>query len=156
MSTIARGMAASLTLQGASAFVAPQSISLRGATSETFSGAVKQHSAAANDSKTYALGVAAGLTAIAAVGHVKKTGRVQKVSRRVATTLVEPKVETSTNEKNYGDHVFKGAVAEPYLERYGLTLADLEDPSWCLDAIKPDVMARAVADWATDHGATVF
>jgi len=156
MSTIARGMAASLTLHGASAFVAPQSISLRGATSETFSGTVKQHSAAANDSKTHALGVAAGLTAIAAVGHVKKTGRIQKVARRVAKTLVEPKVETSTNEKNYGDHVFKGAVAEPYLERYGLTLADLEDPSWCLDAIKPDVMARAVADWATDRGATVF
>lgn len=48
------------------------------------------------------------------------------------------------------------AVAKPYLEKHGLSLETLEDPSWCTDQVKADAMAGAVLEWATARGATVF
>mmetsp|Transcript_60321 Transcript_60321/g.127735 ORF Transcript_60321/g.127735 Transcript_60321/m.127735 type:complete len:771 (-) Transcript_60321:107-2419(-) len=56
----------------------------------------------------------------------------------------------------YGEHLFKGAVATPYLRRYGLTPEDLASGSWVKDPAKADKMAKAVLDWGTDRGASVF
>ena len=56
----------------------------------------------------------------------------------------------------YGEDVFKGAIADKYLKKEGLKLADLEDYSWINDASKPDKIAKAMLSWALDKGATSF
>ena len=53
-----------------------------------------------------------------------------------------------------GENVFKGAVADRYLKTQGLTVADLDDHTWVKDFAKADKIAKAVAAWATDRGAS--
>lgn len=36
----------------------------------------------------------------------------------------------SVSLEGYGQHLFKGAVAAPYLEKHGLTKNTLDSPSW--------------------------
>jgi len=73
--------------------------------------------------------------------------------------VVPPRVqEISMAEpgEGYGENVFLGAVAEKYLSKYGESSQMLEDPSWARDLDKADIVAKALADWALDRGATVF
>ena len=35
--------------------------------------------------------------------------------------------------EGFGEHVFRGAVAAPYLEKQGLPANTLESPSWAVD-----------------------
>lgn len=56
----------------------------------------------------------------------------------------------------YGENVFKGAVADKYLKKEGLSIKDLQDYSWTKDASKPDKIAKALMAWALDKGATSF
>jgi len=58
--------------------------------------------------------------------------------------------------EGYGRHLFKGAVAAPYLEAQGLPKNSLEDSSWTMDGAKADKVANAVAEWAKDNGASVY
>lgn len=55
----------------------------------------------------------------------------------------------------FGQHLFKGAVAEPYLEKQGLAKDTLSNGKWCSDG-KADAVAAAVLDWARDNGASVY
>jgi glutamine synthetase len=57
---------------------------------------------------------------------------------------------------NYGANVFKGAVADKYLAKQGLPKGFLDDPSWTRSTASADAVARAVVDWATDRGASIF
>eukprot|EP01050_Picozoa_sp_SAG11_P008862 SAG11_NODE_801_length_7112_cov_6.438329_9_plen_146_part_00 len=55
---------------------------------------------------------------------------------------------------HYGKHVFKGAVAEKYLSKYGESASLLNDYSWT--STKADTVAKAVLDWAIDNGADTY
>lgn len=55
----------------------------------------------------------------------------------------------------YGQHVFKGAVAAPYLTKHGLSKDTLDGSSWTTDG-SADKVAAAVLDWARDNGASVY
>lgn len=54
-----------------------------------------------------------------------------------------------------GTHVFKGAVAAPYLARQGLPPNTLESGDWAKDS-RADKVAQAVLEWAIDNGASVY
>jgi len=56
----------------------------------------------------------------------------------------------------YGENLFSGAVAAPYLKTNGLSPEDLATGAWVKDKAKADKMADAVREWATDRGASVF
>lgn len=58
--------------------------------------------------------------------------------------------------EGFGNHLFKGAVADRYLGKQGLPSGTIEAGEWVRDAGAADKVAQAVTDWATDHGATVF
>ena len=53
--------------------------------------------------------------------------------------------------EGYGDHVFKGATAEPYLAKQGLSAATLSNSEWTKDAAMADKVAAAVAAEAQAH-----
>jgi glutamine synthetase len=55
----------------------------------------------------------------------------------------------------YGDHLFKGAVAAPYLTKHGLAANALDTHAWTTDGSK-DKVAAAVLDWAKDNGASTY
>jgi len=57
--------------------------------------------------------------------------------------------------KSFGDHLFKGAIAAPYLAKQGLSPCILNSVAWTKDGNK-DKVAAAVLEWARDHGASVF
>jgi hypothetical protein len=52
--------------------------------------------------------------------------------------------------EGFGRHLFKGAVAAPYLEAQGLSKDTLNDSAWTMDGAKADKVANAVKEWATD------
>jgi glutamine synthetase len=54
----------------------------------------------------------------------------------------------------FGEHCFKGDVANRYLGKYGETAALLDTPAWTEK--KSDIVAAAILDWAKDNGASVF
>lgn len=58
--------------------------------------------------------------------------------------------------EGYGKHLFKGAVAAPYLEAAGLSKGTLDNADWTRDAATADKVANAVAAWARDNGASVY
>eukprot|EP00747_Dinoflagellata_sp_TGD_P154690 gnl/TRDRNA2_/TRDRNA2_177519_c0_seq1.p1 gnl/TRDRNA2_/TRDRNA2_177519_c0~~gnl/TRDRNA2_/TRDRNA2_177519_c0_seq1.p1 ORF type:complete len:709 (-),score=155.72 gnl/TRDRNA2_/TRDRNA2_177519_c0_seq1:198-2324(-) len=58
--------------------------------------------------------------------------------------------------EGYGEHVFKGAVADKYLGRLGLPTGTIEKGEWIKDAAMADQVAQGVTNWATDNGASVF
>ena len=55
-----------------------------------------------------------------------------------------------------GQHLFKGAVAAPYLSKQGISTDVIETGSWVHDAAAADKVAAAVLDWARDNGASVY
>jgi len=58
--------------------------------------------------------------------------------------------------KGYGNHLFKGAVADKYLKKHGLPAGTIDAATWIHDVATADKVATAVTEWATDNGATVF
>jgi len=56
--------------------------------------------------------------------------------------------------EDFGKHVFTGKVADTYLLKHGASGDVLKDPKWVTD--HADVVAAAVLDWATDHGANTY
>jgi glutamine synthetase len=58
--------------------------------------------------------------------------------------------------QGYGDHLFKGAVADTYLAKFGVEKGAIEKGEWIRDKDQADKVALAVAAWATDRGASVF
>ena len=78
-------------------------------------------------------------------------------TRAVASPSSPAKTTTETIVgPGYGQNVFRGAVADGYLSKYGESAKMLDDPSWAKDVKKADVVAKALVDWALDRGATVF
>lgn len=55
----------------------------------------------------------------------------------------------------FGDHLFKGAVAAPYLTKHGLPKDTIEKAKWPIDG-NADKVAAAVLDWAKDNNASVY
>lgn len=47
-----------------------------------------------------------------------------------AKFLRSPKRRFSISLDGFGDHVFRGAVAEPYLQKHGLSASTLSSPAW--------------------------
>ena len=52
--------------------------------------------------------------------------------------------------EGYGRHLFRGAVAAPYLEAQGLAKNTLDDHKWASDEVAADKVAAAVLEWAKD------
>eukprot|EP01032_Pedospumella_encystans_P017129 gene17129-19528_t len=61
----------------------------------------------------------------------------------------------SASLEGYGEHVFKGEVAESYLRKHGLRKEVLETPEWVTDG-SADKVAAAVLDWALRNNATLY
>eukprot|EP00929_Paragymnodinium_shiwhaense_P058490 TRINITY_DN2928_c0_g1_i1.p1 TRINITY_DN2928_c0_g1~~TRINITY_DN2928_c0_g1_i1.p1 ORF type:complete len:725 (-),score=193.65 TRINITY_DN2928_c0_g1_i1:304-2478(-) len=53
----------------------------------------------------------------------------------------------------YGRHLFKGAVADKYLQGQGAAPGLLNDGSWTKDMEKADKVAAAIVEWARANGA---
>jgi len=58
--------------------------------------------------------------------------------------------------EGYGKHLFKGAVAAPYLEAAGLPKGTLDNSDWTRNGATADKVANAVSAWARDNGASVY
>ena len=58
--------------------------------------------------------------------------------------------------EGYGRHLFKGAVAAPYLEAQGLPKNTLDDPKWTSSDATADKVAAAVLEWAKDKYARIL
>jgi glutamine synthetase len=74
---------------------------------------------------------------------------------RTATSFKKSTRSFSASLDGYGQHLFKGAVAGPYLEKHGLAKNALENSSWTTNG-DADKVASAVLDWARDNGASVY
>jgi len=55
----------------------------------------------------------------------------------------------------YGSHLFKGAIAAPYLEKQGLAKNTLDSAEWTTNG-NANKVAAAVLEWAKDNGASVY
>ena len=83
-------------------------------------------------------------------------GAAPALARRAAPMLA-PRARTFMSSiEDYGEHCFKGAVADKYLAKQGLPAGLLEDPSWTTSATTADSVAKAIMAWAGDKGASVF
>ncbi len=80
--------------------------------------------------------------------------RLQGIARRRVPTMTTRRtfLDMTKSECDFGSHCFKGAVAEKYLSKQGLSAAVLEDPSWT--TTHADEVANAVMEWARDAGAS--
>jgi hypothetical protein len=73
-------------------------------------------------------------------GHAATTSTSSSTTQRRYTAPVALKL------KEYGRSVFKGAVADEYLSKYGCSYQVLsEDPTWVTHSA--DAVASAVYDW---------
>jgi glutamine synthetase len=61
-----------------------------------------------------------------------------------------------SGNNEFGRHLFKGAVAAPYLEWRGLPRDTLDTVHWTRSEEMTDKVAGAVLDWARDNGASVY
>jgi glutamine synthetase len=61
----------------------------------------------------------------------------------------------SVSLDGYGEHMFKGAVAQKYLAAAGVPNCNIQDKAWCTDG-SADKVAEAVLNWAKDNGASVY
>eukprot|EP01038_Epipyxis_sp_PR26KG_P006842 gene6842-9366_t len=73
-----------------------------------------------------------------------KVNSISRVSKLFASTL-----------DGYGDHLFKGSVAAPYLKKQGLNANHLDSHKWTTDG-SADKVAAAVLEWAKDNDASVY
>ena len=60
--------------------------------------------------------------------------------------------EVKFSLKGYGTHVFRGAIAAPYLEKAGLPRDAISTSRWTTDG-SADKVAAAILEWARDNGA---
>ena len=67
-----------------------------------------------------------------------------------------PRALSAASLDGFGDHVFKGAVAEHFLTKQGLAPGTLDSPEWTKHPATADMVAAAVLEWSTGHGASVF
>lgn len=72
----------------------------------------------------------------------------------VKASSVTKRFNASTLEE-YGQHLFKGVVAEPYLKDAGLPANTLDSANWTTDG-NADKVASAILKWALDNGATSY
>lgn len=178
MPTLGKNLAmASLTCEVANAFVAHSG--LRGVTEKHFEpttaasleapAGIEAAATGSSDSSSTSLrlgaAAAAGLSAtvVLSASRGNKPKRAAAVARRqakqaanVATQAVGNALVAPATTDGLGENVFSGSVAEPYLQKHGLSLDTLKDPTWCQDSAKADAMASAVLDWAVERGATVY
>ena len=77
----------------------------------------------------------------------------RKLTSKLAASVLSRGMAVSL--EGYGQHVFKGAVAAPYLEKVGLPKNTLETTKWTTDG-SVDKVAAAVLEWAKDNGASVY
>jgi len=76
---------------------------------------------------------------------------------RRATPVLAPRARTFMSSiDDYGQHLFKGEVADKYLAKQGLPAGLLDDPSWTTSPATADSVAKAIMEWAGDKGASVF
>lgn len=76
-------------------------------------------------------------------------------SRLVAPIMASTFSKTADVEgSKFGQHVFKGAVAEKYLKKQGESAKLLETSAWTEK--KSDAVAAALLDWARENGASSY
>ena len=87
-----------------------------------------------------------------------KVNKAQARQQRVVATqaMMSMPATNPASVEGFGDHCFKGAVAKKYLQKYGESDKLLDDPTWPQQEGKADIVAKAVLDWATDNGASVY
>jgi glutamine synthetase len=87
-----------------------------------------------------------------------KVNKAQARQQRVVATqaMMSMPATNPASVEGFGDHCFKGAVAKKYLQKYGESDKLLDDPTWPKQEGKADIVAKAVLDWATDNGASVY
>ena len=61
-----------------------------------------------------------------------------------------------TGLEEYGQNVFRGALAGKYLRRYGRSAALLQDVTWTARKDDAEAVAAALRDWAVERGATSY
>lgn len=75
--------------------------------------------------------------------------------RSVSTIVNSTFSKTADVEASkFGQHVFRGSVAEKYLKKQGESAKMLESSSWTEK--KSDAMAAALLEWARDNGASSY
>mmetsp|Transcript_30325 Transcript_30325/g.75315 ORF Transcript_30325/g.75315 Transcript_30325/m.75315 type:complete len:595 (+) Transcript_30325:128-1912(+) len=89
-----------------------------------------------------------------AVALKAKQAKPTRSARMVSTTATIGAVPATV--EGFGANVFKGAVAQKYLAKYGENAKLLDDVTWPQTPAKADAVANAVKDWAVDHGASVY
>ena len=77
-------------------------------------------------------------------------------ARRAMPALVSQRRGFMSAIEDYGQHCFKGEVANKYLAKQGLPAGLLDDPSWTESPATADSVAKAIMEWAGDKGASVF
>jgi len=78
-----------------------------------------------------------------------------KFSRSVRKVTAQQVRTMAVSFDGYGQHVFRGAVAAPYLEKAGLPANTLDSNAWTTNG-QADKVAAAVLEWAKDNGASVY
>ena len=73
-----------------------------------------------------------------------------------ARTFSTPPLGAGSLLEGYGEHLFKGSVADSFLEKQGLPAGTMDSGDWTKDIAKADKVAAGVMDWATSNGATVY
>jgi glutamine synthetase len=74
---------------------------------------------------------------------------------RAAGRLSTQRPLSTLVSKGFGQHLFRGAVAAPYLQNAGLPADVLDSPAWTQDG-SADRVAAAILAWAQDNGASVY
>jgi glutamine synthetase len=74
---------------------------------------------------------------------------------RAAGRLSTQRPLSTLVSKGFGQHLFRGAVAAPYLQNAGLPADVLDSSAWTQDG-SADRVAAAILAWAQDNGASVY
>jgi glutamine synthetase len=82
--------------------------------------------------------------------------RSASLSGRAVPAIVAARRTFMSSMDDYGQNLFKGAVADSYLAKQGLPAGLLNDPSWTTSPATADSVAKAIMEWAGDKGASVF
>jgi glutamine synthetase len=85
--------------------------------------------------------------------------RLSRLSTKIiGRTLLRGSIRshaTESNEALFGKHVFRGAIAAPYLKKEGLPENTLDSKDWTING-NADKVANAVLHWAKDNGASTY
>lgn len=95
---------------------------------------------------------AASLKPLAAAPVAAPKRAAGKAAPAAARRSVKAKAGASLD--GFGDNLFIGKVAEPYLLKHGLSAGVLDTPAWTTKYA--DQVASAVLDWSIDSGASNF